>query len=92
MAGADQLIARTAAAFRDDFAVDVRLRHRVEEIDVGRGAVRVHDLSTGARAWEGYDESVVATAAVPVRPPNGTSPRRQASRWAEVVPSPWTSG
>jgi NADPH-dependent 2,4-dienoyl-CoA reductase/sulfur reductase-like enzyme len=62
------LVARDPATFRDSYAIDVRLRHEVLAIDTGRGAVRVRDLDAGVERWEHYDQLVVATGAVPVRP------------------------
>ncbi|RSN68887.1 FAD-dependent oxidoreductase [Actinomadura sp. WAC 06369] len=66
--GADRLIARTPAEFaaRD---IDLRLRTEAVEIDTAGGRVRVRDAASGAEAWEPYDHLMVATGAVPVRPP-----------------------
>ncbi len=64
----DTLIVRTP----EDFArhdIDARLRHEVVEIDLDAGKVRVRDLEEGTEAWEGYDQLLVATGAVPIRPP-----------------------
>ncbi len=64
----DALIARTPATFRDDYGIDVHLRHDVVAIDVDRGAVQVVALDDGATRWEPFDQLMVATGAVPVRP------------------------
>lgn len=56
------LVVRTPEVFRDTYSIDVRLGHEAEEIDVDRGAIRV------GRQWMGFDDLVVATGAVPVRP------------------------
>jgi NADPH-dependent 2,4-dienoyl-CoA reductase/sulfur reductase-like enzyme len=64
----DRLIARTAATFRDRLAIDVRLRHRVEALDLENRAVQVRDLETGDRRREIYDQLMLATGAVPLRP------------------------
>lgn len=64
----ESLIARSPQTFRDKFAIDARVGHEVSEIDVDRRAVRVHDLAGGGERWEGFDQLVVATGAVPVRP------------------------
>ncbi len=64
----DALIARTPAEFRDDYAIEVHLRHDVVAIDVARGAVQVMSLDGGAARWEAFDQLLVATGAVPVRP------------------------
>jgi NADPH-dependent 2,4-dienoyl-CoA reductase/sulfur reductase-like enzyme len=64
----DTLIVRTP----EDFAkagIDARIRHEVVEVDLDATKVRVRDLEAGTEAWEGYDHLLVATGAVPVRPP-----------------------
>ncbi|MDQ4125832.1 MAG: FAD-dependent oxidoreductase [Actinomycetota bacterium] len=64
----DTLIVRTP----EDFArhgIDARIRHEVVEIDLDATKVRVRDLESGTEAWEGYDQLLVATGAVPARPP-----------------------
>jgi NADPH-dependent 2,4-dienoyl-CoA reductase/sulfur reductase-like enzyme len=66
---AEQLIARSPETFRSDYAIDVRLRHEVTEVDLGRRAVRARDLDSGEERWEGFDQLVVATGGEPLRPP-----------------------
>lgn len=67
---AGSLIARNPEMFRDKLSIDARLRHDVTEIDVDRRAVKVSDRTDGGgERWEGFDELMVATGAVPVRPP-----------------------
>ncbi|MEU8802197.1 FAD-dependent oxidoreductase [Spirillospora sp. NPDC048819] len=63
----DKLIARTPGQFRDR-DIDVRLRTEAVEIDVDGGRVRVRDAEGGGERWESYDDLMVATGAVPVRP------------------------
>jgi NADPH-dependent 2,4-dienoyl-CoA reductase/sulfur reductase-like enzyme len=41
----------------------------VEEIDLQAGRVAVHDRATGRSYREGFDSLVIATGAIPVRPP-----------------------
>jgi NADPH-dependent 2,4-dienoyl-CoA reductase/sulfur reductase-like enzyme len=67
--GLESLIARSPETFRDKLAIDAQLRQHVTEIDVDRRAVRVADLADGGERWEGFDQLVVATGAVPTRPP-----------------------
>jgi NADPH-dependent 2,4-dienoyl-CoA reductase/sulfur reductase-like enzyme len=64
----DDLIARSPETFQRTFDIDVRLRHEVVEIDLERRAVLVHALDGGDGRWEGFDQLVVATGAVPARP------------------------
>jgi NADPH-dependent 2,4-dienoyl-CoA reductase/sulfur reductase-like enzyme len=63
------LITRRPETFRDKLAIDARIRHDVTEIDLDRRAVRVRDLADGGQRWEGFDQLVIATGAVPARPP-----------------------
>lgn len=67
--GAESLIARSPETFRDAYSIDVRLRHEVTEIDLGRRAVRARDVEGGEEHWEGFDELMVATGGEPIRPP-----------------------
>ncbi|HEY8524466.1 MAG TPA: FAD-dependent oxidoreductase [Acidimicrobiales bacterium] len=68
VADAESLIVRTPEAFRSQFAIDALVRHEVTGIDLDRRVVRVRDLEAGAERDEGFDQLVVATGAVPVRP------------------------
>jgi NADPH-dependent 2,4-dienoyl-CoA reductase/sulfur reductase-like enzyme len=63
---AESLLAYPPSEFRGKRGIDLRLRTRVDEIDVGRRLVRISGGSTGPL---GYDALVVATGADPVRPP-----------------------
>jgi NADPH-dependent 2,4-dienoyl-CoA reductase/sulfur reductase-like enzyme len=63
----DSLIARTPEVFRNDHAIDARIRTEVTDIDLDARAVRVRGPD-GAVSREGFDTLVVATGAVPVRP------------------------
>ncbi|MFI6516839.1 FAD-dependent oxidoreductase [Spirillospora sp. NPDC050679] len=65
---ADELVARTPEHFRER-GIDLRLRHEATEIDLAAARVRVRDLDGGGERWEPYDQLMVATGAVPVRPP-----------------------
>jgi len=67
VSGADRLVARTAEEHRRN-GLDVWLRTEVTEIDVAAG--RVHTRAEdGTDRWLGYDRLVIATGAVPRRPP-----------------------
>jgi len=64
----DALIARTPEQFRRDQMIDARIRHEVAAIDTGRHAIRVRNLDRGTEAWEDFDQLMIATGAVPIRP------------------------
>lgn len=64
----DALIARTPHAFRDKQGIDARVLHEVVEIDRPRGRMRVRQLETGRVQWEPFDQLVIATGALPIRP------------------------
>ena len=64
----ERLIARSPEAHRRN-GIDLRMRTEVEEIDRAAGRVAVHDLAAGRSYREGFDSLVIATGAVPVRPP-----------------------
>jgi NADPH-dependent 2,4-dienoyl-CoA reductase/sulfur reductase-like enzyme len=66
----DALISRTPDAFRDDFAIDVRIRHEVVGIDLDKREVVAVALDDGRReVREPYDQLVYAAGAVPAAPP-----------------------
>jgi NADPH-dependent 2,4-dienoyl-CoA reductase/sulfur reductase-like enzyme len=63
----ERLVVRTPEQFAAR-GIDARVRHQVEEIDLGSGRVGVHDLETGRSFDEPWDVLVIATGAEPVRP------------------------
>ena len=66
--GPERLVARSPEAHRRN-GIDLRMRTEVEKIDLAGGWVLVHDLAAGRSFREGFDSLVIATGAVPVRPP-----------------------
>lgn len=67
-------VARTPETFRDKLKIDLRLNSEVLEIDPAGRRVRVRgsDAGVGQGAgeyWEPFDNLLVATGAVPIRPP-----------------------
>ena len=64
----ERLIARSPDAHRRN-GIDLRMRTAVEEIDLQAGRVVAHDLAAGRSYLESFDSLVIATGAVPVRPP-----------------------
>lgn len=65
--GADALIARSAAEHRAN-GIDLRLCTEVTEIDLDASTVTATQLDGGASYQVGFDDLVLATGAVPVRP------------------------
>jgi NADPH-dependent 2,4-dienoyl-CoA reductase/sulfur reductase-like enzyme len=64
---AEDLLAYPPAEFRDKRGIDLRLRTRVNAIDVA--AHQVHTVSEGTAGTIEYDALVFAAGASPVRPP-----------------------
>ena len=64
----ERLVARSPQAHRRN-GIDLRMGTEVEEIDLAAGRVAVRDLAAGRSYREGFDSLVIATGAVPVRPP-----------------------
>jgi NADPH-dependent 2,4-dienoyl-CoA reductase/sulfur reductase-like enzyme len=67
VAGPDRLIARSAAKHRAN-GIDLRLRTEVTEIDLDARTARATPLDGSASYQVTFDELVLATGAVPVRP------------------------
>jgi NADPH-dependent 2,4-dienoyl-CoA reductase/sulfur reductase-like enzyme len=66
--GPERLVARSPEEHRRN-GIDLRMRTEVEEIDLAAGRVAARDLAAGRLYREGFDSLVIATGAVPVRPP-----------------------
>lgn len=64
----DHLVARSPEEHRAR-GIDVRIRHEVVGIDTDARSVVVRDLADGRERTEPYDHLLVATGAVPLRPP-----------------------
>ncbi|GIF74570.1 FAD-dependent oxidoreductase [Asanoa siamensis] len=65
----DELIARRPEVFRADYAIDVRTRHEVVDIDLDRREVVAVALDEGRReVREPFDQLVYAIGALPVQP------------------------
>src|SRR5262245_29139183 len=71
------LIARSVERVRAD-GIDLRVRHRAEEIDLSARRVRVRSLNDGAVTSESFDQVLFATGAQAIMPPipiaEGASP------------------
>src|SRR4030042_2778963 len=64
---AKSLVVRSPEAFRKQ-GIDARIFHRVDEVDIQKRRVKVEDLKRGRSAWETFDQLMIATGAVPIRP------------------------
>jgi len=64
---ADDLIARTPTEHAA-MGVDVRVGHEVVRIDAAARTVAVQNLAAGAERIEPFDQLLIATGAVPIRP------------------------
>ena len=64
----EHLVARSPGTHRRN-GIDLRMRTEVEEIDLAAGRVTARDLAARRSYREGFDSLVIATGAVPVRPP-----------------------
>lgn len=62
------LVARSPEKHRAN-GIDVRMRHEVMSIDVDARTVEVHSHDENRTFTEGFDHLVIATGAVPIRPP-----------------------
>ncbi len=65
----DDLVVLTAEQARSERGIDLRLRHDVRGIDLGRQLLTVRDVEAGSETHEPFDALVLATGARPVRPP-----------------------
>jgi len=64
----EDLVARSPEEHRRN-GIDLRMLTDVEAIEIEAGQVAVRDLGSGRRYREGFDHLVIATGALPVRPP-----------------------
>ncbi|MBO8168680.1 MAG: FAD-dependent oxidoreductase [Thermoanaerobacteraceae bacterium] len=65
----EDLFLITPERFKRRFNIDVKIKHRVTDIDPVKKEVTVEDLTGGTRFQQPYDELVIATGGEPVRPP-----------------------
>jgi NADPH-dependent 2,4-dienoyl-CoA reductase/sulfur reductase-like enzyme len=65
---ADTLIAVTPETFRKERNIDARILHEVTEIDLKGRRVRVRRLDEAKEWWESFDQLMIATGAIPIRP------------------------
>lgn len=65
----DALLLQTPASLAESLALDVRTGHEVTAIDRAGSRVRVVERASGNSYAEAYDRLVLATGAVPIKPP-----------------------
>lgn len=65
----NQLFVQTAAAFRNRFAIDVRVQTEITAIDPESKTVTAKNLLTGEIYHEAYDKLILSPGAEPIRPP-----------------------
>src|SRR3954465_6622977 len=63
------LISRTPEEFRDKQDIDMRIRSEVESLDLDRRTARVGAREGGRPYDEPFDQLLIATGSVPMRPP-----------------------
>jgi NADPH-dependent 2,4-dienoyl-CoA reductase/sulfur reductase-like enzyme len=64
----ERLIVRRPEVFQKRYHIDARVHHRVERIDLEKKAVWVRDLRAETTFRQEYDQLLVATGALPIRP------------------------
>lgn len=62
------LVAMTPETFRKERNIDARILHEVTEIDLKGRRVRVRRLDETKEWWESFDQLMIATGALPIRP------------------------
>ena len=64
----DELVARTPQEFRNEYRIDVRMRHEALAIDLDRREVEVQDHEHDRTIRLGFDHLLIGTGARPIRP------------------------
>jgi NADPH-dependent 2,4-dienoyl-CoA reductase/sulfur reductase-like enzyme len=65
----ESLVVRSPETFRTKQSIEVHLGHEVLDLDLDRGVALVSHRESGHQREEGFDDLMLATGAVPVRPP-----------------------
>jgi NADPH-dependent 2,4-dienoyl-CoA reductase/sulfur reductase-like enzyme len=63
------LIAKTPEALWEEQGVVVKVLHQVEEIDLKQTRIRLREQDNPDTWWEAFDMLMIATGALPIRPP-----------------------
>ena len=66
---ARRLVIRSPEAFREKQGIDARVFQRIMEIDLPQRQVQAEEVNTGKTWREPFDQLLVATGALPLRPP-----------------------
>lgn len=64
----DDLLLQTPESFKQQFNIDVRVRHEVTGINREKREVEVVDLTTGNEYTESYNQLILSPGAKPIRP------------------------
>jgi NADPH-dependent 2,4-dienoyl-CoA reductase/sulfur reductase-like enzyme len=62
------LVTLTPEAFREKRNIDARVLHEVTELDLKKQRVHVRQLEAQKEWWESFDQLMIATGALPIRP------------------------
>ena len=65
---AESLVALTPQVFREERNIDARILHEVTELDLKGRRVHVRQLEEKKEWWEPFDQLMIATGALPIRP------------------------
>ena len=64
----ESLVAVTPETFRAKRNIDARILHEVTELDLKGRRVHVRKVDDGTEWWEPFDQLMIATGALPIRP------------------------
>lgn len=64
----DKLLVQTPAKLKENFNLDIRVRHEVVKIVPSKQLIEVKDLQTGAITSENYDHLILSPGASPILP------------------------
>ena len=65
---AESLVTLTPQNFREERNIDARILHEVIELDLEKRRVHVRQLEGGKEWWEPFDQLMIATGALPIKP------------------------
>jgi NADPH-dependent 2,4-dienoyl-CoA reductase/sulfur reductase-like enzyme len=65
---AESLVALTPQVFREERNIDARILHEATELDLNKRRVHVRQLEDKKEWWEPFDQLMIATGALPIKP------------------------